>query len=268
VREYDPGNPTLVVDAQKLQQVVLNLINNSYDAIQEKQGGGGTIWVRTLGREPSVVITIEDDGTGFSELERVFDPFYTTKEIGKGTGLGLSVCYGLIHEHGGKIQAENWELGARIRIELPCGEPVATPLPAAAPAGQARSAKPIRALIVDDEPMITRLQTSILDSLGIECTAVSSGDDALAFLEKNQPDIVISDVRMPGVVDGIGLYHWLLEHHPNLQERFLFITGDSVALSSDAVGIPPDVPCLEKPFLPADYAATVLSLLDLAEDDR
>ena len=67
-----------------------------------------------------VVLSFDDNGPGFGEVNRVFDPFYTTKPVGKGTGLGLSICYGIVKEHGGEIHAENLDPGgARIVLELP-----------------------------------------------------------------------------------------------------------------------------------------------------
>ena len=79
-------------------------------------------------KDEFVLIDIEDNGHGIAEIAHVFDPFYTTKEVGKGTGLGLSACYGIVHEHGGDITAENLaEGGARIRIKLPTADDVALP---------------------------------------------------------------------------------------------------------------------------------------------
>src|SRR5215468_6092230 len=78
------------------------------------------IEIRAVRREDRVVIWFEDNGPGFTEINRVFDPFYTTKPVGKGTGLGLSICYGIVKEHGGEIQAANRDPGgARITMELP-----------------------------------------------------------------------------------------------------------------------------------------------------
>jgi signal transduction histidine kinase len=96
----------------------LNLLNNSIDALE----GNSQKRIRieascTNGR---VTLCFDDNGYGFADLNRVFDPFYTTKPVGKGTGLGLSICYGIVKEHGGEIHAENLEPhGARISLELP-----------------------------------------------------------------------------------------------------------------------------------------------------
>jgi two-component system NtrC family sensor kinase len=100
---YDPHLPSVFGDAQQLQQVFLNLLNNAYDAIEES-GRRGKIHLQTRQLGDSVEVTIRDNGTGIVDVERIFDPFYTTKQPGKGTGLGLSICYGIVRAHGGEIQ--------------------------------------------------------------------------------------------------------------------------------------------------------------------
>src|SRR5262245_50474973 len=118
VREFDPGNPEFCADKNSVQQVLLNLINNAYDAIRDTDRPG-TILVRTEAAVDGVKFEILDDGTGLSSPQRIFEPFYTTKEVGRGTGLGLSVCYGIVKEHDGEITAGNWERGARFTVTLP-----------------------------------------------------------------------------------------------------------------------------------------------------
>jgi two-component system, NtrC family, sensor kinase len=104
--EYDDRIPTVVGDAQQLQQVFLNLLNNAYDAIEES-GRRGKIQLTTAFVGEFVEIKVIDNGIGIGEVERIFDPFYTTKQTGKGTGLGLSICYGIVRAHGGEIQCWN-----------------------------------------------------------------------------------------------------------------------------------------------------------------
>lgn len=110
VEQFDEDLPAVMGDSQQLQQVFLNILNNAYDAIQEA-GRRGRIAIRTRRRENSIEITMSDNGTGINEPERIFDPFYTTKQTGKGTGLGLSICYGIVRAHGGEIQCWNNETG-------------------------------------------------------------------------------------------------------------------------------------------------------------
>ncbi|HKU21162.1 MAG TPA: histidine kinase dimerization/phospho-acceptor domain-containing protein [Terriglobales bacterium] len=113
----DPTLPRIVGDEGQMKQVFVNLMGNALDAIDgmtERR-----ISIEMFARHSHVVIRFADSGKGFSDLNRAFDPFYTTKPVGKGPGLGLSICYGLIKEHGGEIRAENLQPGAVVIIELP-----------------------------------------------------------------------------------------------------------------------------------------------------
>lgn len=98
--------PRIFGDAHQLQQVFLNILNNAYDAVRESERAG-RIEIATQERDNAVEITIRDNGVGISDAARIFEPFYTTKEVGKGTGLGLSICYGIVREHGGEVICEN-----------------------------------------------------------------------------------------------------------------------------------------------------------------
>jgi two-component system NtrC family sensor kinase len=114
--------PEIVGDPHQLQQVFLNILNNAYDAIRET-GEPGMIELETAIRDGAAEISFRDSGAGIREPQRIFDPFYTTKELGKGTGLGLSICYGIVREHGGEITAANRSDGRgavfTVRIPLP-----------------------------------------------------------------------------------------------------------------------------------------------------
>jgi two-component system, NtrC family, sensor kinase len=114
-----PDLPSVHVSLTEIQQVLMNLINNSLDAID---GRGGLVQVNTMVRDNHLVIEVSDDGPGIPEtnLQRIFDPFFTTKPVGKGTGLGLSICYGIITKMGGKISVSSAvEMGTTFRIQLP-----------------------------------------------------------------------------------------------------------------------------------------------------
>jgi two-component system NtrC family sensor kinase len=124
--KYDEALAPLVGDTHQLQQVFLNVLNNAYDAVRET-GRQGRIEVSTSSRDGHVEIIFADNGPGIRYPERIFDPFYTTKEVGKGTGLGLSICYGIIREHGGEILASNRtdDTGAIFTLRLPIQEQLA-----------------------------------------------------------------------------------------------------------------------------------------------
>jgi signal transduction histidine kinase len=104
--EFDEKLAPALGDSQQLQQVFLNILNNAYDAVQDA-GQRGQITIRTRQRGESIEVAVIDNGTGISNPERIFDPFYTTKQAGKGTGLGLSICYGIVRAHGGEILCWN-----------------------------------------------------------------------------------------------------------------------------------------------------------------
>ena len=123
VEEFDESLAPALGDAQQLQQVFLNILNNAYDAVQET-GQRGKIIIRTARRGESIEIGVTDNGTGIADPQRIFDPFYTTKQAGKGTGLGLSICYGIVRAHGGEIQC--WNNGATGGSTFVVRIPVAT----------------------------------------------------------------------------------------------------------------------------------------------
>jgi PAS domain S-box-containing protein len=106
VEEFDEKLSPALGDSQQLQQVFLNILNNAYDAVQEA-GQRGRIVIRTRQRGESIEVGVTDNGTGIADPEHIFDPFYTTKQVGKGTGLGLSICYGIVRAHGGEILCWN-----------------------------------------------------------------------------------------------------------------------------------------------------------------
>jgi len=116
----DPHLPDVIGDAHQLQQVFLNILNNACDAVRET-GRRGRIVVATEKVAGSVELRFSDNGTGVVNPERIFDPFYTTKDVGKGTGLGLSICYGIVREHGGEILCFNNQdsPGATFCVRLP-----------------------------------------------------------------------------------------------------------------------------------------------------
>jgi signal transduction histidine kinase len=110
--------PEIRGDANQILQVFFNLISNAVDAIEEV--GRGKLIIRASHKDARVVIEFSDTGPGIKTPHQVFDPFFTTKPVGKGTGLGLSICYGIVQEHGGRIECFNRpEGGATFLVEFP-----------------------------------------------------------------------------------------------------------------------------------------------------
>jgi signal transduction histidine kinase len=260
IREFDPANATFCADPNKIVQVVLNLLNNAHDAIREA-GASGKIWIRTASDDDQVRLEFLDNGTGLREPERVFDPFYTTKEVGQGTGLGLSVCYGIVEEHQGSIRAENWEQGAHFTILLPKGNATVVMKPIEKEKAMEHIPRKYKALVVDDEETLVNLQTSFLADLGVEAAGANSGAEAIVYLQSNQVDLVISDVRMPGTVDGIQLYEWVERNRPNLLRQFLFVSGDMIGINVSEFFLKSTAPRIQKPFMWDDYSRLVQQML-------
>lgn len=130
IERYADELPLTVGDPHELQQVFLNILNNAYDAVQEVRRPG-KIEIATCRNNGHVEVRFSDNGPGILHPERIFDPFYTTKDVGKGTGLGLSICYGIIRAHRGEIVAQNnpGGLGCTFRVRLPAAAGHAAPQP-------------------------------------------------------------------------------------------------------------------------------------------
>ena len=139
--EIDEALPPAAIGEDELKQVLLNILNNSIDAVSESVHRD--IDIRASHHDGRILIQFDDSGPGFADLNRAFDPFYTTKPVGKGTGLGLSICYGIVHECTGEITlTNNQPYGARVAIDLPAAAPQTTIAPPTA-AQQIQAAQPI-----------------------------------------------------------------------------------------------------------------------------
>src|SRR5258706_3430222 len=126
IEDFEEKLAAALGDSQQLQQVFLNILNNAYDAVQDA-GQRGRIKIHTRRQAEMIEVAITDNGTGIIDPQRIFDPFYTTKQVGKGTGLGLSICYGIVRAHGGEIQCSNNTdgVGSTFSIRIPvAAEPI------------------------------------------------------------------------------------------------------------------------------------------------
>jgi PAS domain S-box-containing protein len=137
VEDFEEALAAALGDSQQLQQVFLNILNNAYDAVQEA-GQRGRIKIHTRRQAEMIEVAISDNGTGIVDAQRIFDPFYTTKQVGKGTGLGLSICYGIVRAHGGEIQCWNNEgdAGSTFVVRIPVATEAALAAAATKEAGR------------------------------------------------------------------------------------------------------------------------------------
>ncbi len=281
VTDFDPALPHTIADPHQLQQVFLNLINNAHQAMMER-GGNGTLTLRTSAvrratdggdDEPRVLVTVSDTGVGIPprNLNRIFDPFYTTKPVGQGTGLGLSICFGIIQEHGGRIWAESeLDVGTTLYVELaPASEHTAEmePVDAVATAVEPEPAGGAAILVVDDEEAVGTLLARLLSDLGHRPTIVQSGDDALAAIADQPFDLILTDVKMPGMT-GFELYQQIKRRDADLAGRIVFVTGDTITASTQARIAQTGNPYLAKPFAVDRLEALVNTCLARHTDAR
>lgn len=243
----------VLVSAQQMQQVLLNLINNAEQAIEQKNSQG-TIRVEAGRTEDNAFISVTDNGHGIPPdvMPYIFDPFFSTKGLGEGTGLGLSIAHTLIENHGGQISAKSEFGKTTFTIKLPLVHHpekqknirLTDVLPPPVPA---RSKQRGRVLVVDDEEAIVNALCEFLELQNIATHHARDGAEALTLLSQNRYDAVISDIRMPGI-DGPQLYEKVTSQEAGYRHRFLFMSGDLVRESTQTFVSSLNCACLAKPF--------------------
>jgi|GEM_PF-1243799 len=218
--------PPTVGDTVQLQQVFVNIITNAQDAMKSQKKK--ILSVKSSISGGTIVITFSDTGPGIDRRIRkqIFDPFFTTKETGMGTGLGLSIAYGIINEHGGKIEAENNDAGgAVLTVELPVVRPEAKPTPRSGSyVGTLRHAS---ILVVEPDKHLRSLLEESLNDAGYRVTATGDGQKAKELLKKDSFDTVVSAMKVPGM-SGQELYEFLNTHDAATARRMVFITADII----------------------------------------
>jgi len=249
--------PETTGDALQLQSVFLNLINNAHDAIKSRKSKG-RITVKSYHQDNTIFIEFFDNGPGIpaQNQNKIFDPFFTSKEVGKGTGLGLSLCYGIIKEHDGEISLDTtYKEGAKFIVSLPVHS-VRTR--SSVPLDKTDVQEKARVLIIEDESEMAEMQQMIFSSRSdnfIIDIAVN-GSDGLDLLDQNDYDLIICDIKMPGRYDGLAVYQNLKERNPLQADQIIFITGD---VSPDTIRFleSHNLPFLRKPFAISDFLSAV-----------
>jgi PAS domain S-box-containing protein len=241
--------PPVDGDRDQLHQVLVNLIINAQQAMEDGEMFDKTLTIRTsVDQAGKVLVDLADTGAGIPEKARarIFEPFYTTK-LGSGTGLGLAFSQGIIEAHGGSLTLEPSRRGAAFRISLPPAPFGAELL--AVPIEPARQAPPNggRALIVEDEPDVADTLSELLEREGFKVTHAGDGAAALMALDREDFDLIVSDLRMPGV-SGPDLHERLAETKPHLLAKMGFVTGDTLGTSMNNFLRGCGRPVLEKPF--------------------
>jgi PAS domain S-box-containing protein len=226
-----PDVPTVYGEEGRLSQVFLNLVVNA------AQAGAEAIQVRARPQAGAVSIQVIDDGPGMPKdvADRVFEPFYTTKDPGRGTGLGLSISREILVGYGGEIEVRSEPgRGTTFELTLPVAlEDVSHALEDAPTVVVEPRAERRRVLLVDDERPLVEAYGKLLEK-HYEVVTATNGEDALARL--NEPglfDAVICDLVMPGL-SGMGIHAWLEVNRPELVDRLIWMTGGAVGADARA----------------------------------
>jgi CheY-like chemotaxis protein/two-component sensor histidine kinase len=263
----------VMADPVQIHQIAMNLITNAYHATEDN-GGQITISLAELKLSKKdttgapllpgryAVLTVSDTGNGIDPavMNRIFEPYFTTKPKGKGTGLGLSMIYGIVKEHGGHVEVSSQlGKGSQFIVYLPLMD---------IPSEKKRDVIPDeitggneRILLVDDEEVVAKLEALILKSLGYDVTMYTSSTDALAAFrsDPNRFDLVISDMTMPNMT-GDKLAVELLSIRPGLP--IIICTGFSEKMNmekADTIGIKG---LLFKPALKTEMAKKIREVID------
>ncbi len=226
----------LEADSTQLHQVLLNLCVNSRDAMRD----GGSLSLSaanfdvdenyaatTVGLQagPYVVLEVADTGSGIPPeiIEKIYDPFFTTKEVGKGTGLGLSTVLGIVRSHGGVLKVQSTPQGTTFRVFLPASGQNAEALTAAAGASLPQGRGEI-ILVVDDESAVRDIAETVLRNHGYDVLLAEDGPAALSIFAARGAEIalVLTDLAMP-VMDGVSLARTLRKMEPDV--RIVISTG-------------------------------------------
>jgi PAS domain S-box-containing protein len=234
----------ITVDTAEFETALVNLAINARDAMP--QGGSVTLQAKNVfidddeRKGDHVAIKVKDTGVGIPPdvLAKIFDPFFTTKPIGKGTGLGLSQVHGFAHQAGGTIAVES-ELGSGTCFT------VCLPRSVSLLSRQEKIANAVGGgivLLVEDNPDVATASTGLLEQLGYSVRWVSDADAALKEIELDDVDLVLSDIVMPGKLDGLGLARTIKERRPRLP--ILLASGYSEAAQNARA----EFPILRKPY--------------------
>ncbi len=262
--------PAIQADPAGLEQVLLNLATNARDAMPTGGKLRLTAELRAMSQAdvdrldwgkpgPCVCITMADDGEGMdaTTLEKIYDPFFTTKPVGSGTGLGMSIVYGVMQQHGAHIRVTS-EVGKGTTVELRFPPaPADTPLDDPADAGEIRGGSET-ILLVEDNEGVRAAARRILERQGYRVLSATTGEDALQLYQVHADEIalVLADVVMPRM-GGIELVAALRRQG---SRAGMLLTSGYTPRAADAAAM--EVPLLAKPWTPAQLARRVRETLD------
>jgi CheY-like chemotaxis protein len=270
-----PGLPGAQSDSVMIEQILMNLAVNARDAMA--RGGRLVIGTGVMELTPAeaqqhpqvqpgefVFLSVADTGCGIEPaiVNRIFDPFFTTKEPGKGTGLGLTTVYSIVQQHKGWLEVQS-ELGRGTTFKMffpAAAKSLSTTTAPAAPVEAARGTETI--LVVEDEAVVRELAVEILQVHGYKVLTAESGVKALEVWAKHEREInlLLTDMVMPGGINGAELADRLLEKNPELS--VIYSSGYSPGIAGKDLTVMTAFNFLPKPYRPARLASLVRECLD------
>ncbi len=270
-----PDCGLILADSTQLHQIGMNLITNAYHAVQDKRGKINVevkeieikkgINNKSLRPGKYATLTVTDNGVGIPKenLDKILEPYFTTKEQGKGTGLGLSVVYGIVKEHKGEIKVMS-EPGKSTSFQIYLPVIVSPVAKATAPDSSLLPTGTEHILLVDDELPITKLEIQMLERLGYKVDPHTSSPDALEAFKKNPDkyDLIISDMSMPKMT-GKDLSEELLKIRPDIP--IIICTGFSERFNKEQAQEMGIRGYLIKPVVMADMAKEIRRVLDASK---
>ncbi|HLQ89727.1 MAG TPA: PAS domain S-box protein [Xanthobacteraceae bacterium] len=277
-QRLQPSAWPALIDSPQLVTAILNLGVNAHDAMPN--GGKLTLETANVFLDESyaatnidvrsgeyVMIAVSDTGVGIPEAirERVFEPFFSTKETGKGTGLGLSMVYGFVKQSGGhvKIYSEVGH-GTSIKLYLPRSATSAA-LPPIQELSRRLEGGRETVLIVEDDRMVLDFVTAQIEGLGYTTLSVANAAEALALIDDGVKfDLLFTDVMMPGLMNGRQLAEDAAKRHSPL--RVLFTSGYTENAMIHHGRLEPGVHLLAKPYRRSELARMIRVALDTGSE--
>jgi CheY-like chemotaxis protein len=266
--EIEPDLPAIEAEQGQVEQVLVNLIVNSRDAID----GFGNVKIRIMaGGGPSddeqgeqyVHLFVQDDGEGMEKetQARMFEPYFSTKPSDKGTGLGLSIVYGILQQSGGHVQVESAPgEGTTMKLFFPASDNVPVNLEPEKEVDLELQGKK-RILLVEDEDVVRSLASATLQYAGYEVIEASDGADAVEIFtgHSGEFDLVVTDVVMPKM-GGREFMQTVASSHPEM--KVLYMSGHIADEELQNEIVRDGVPFLSKPFKPSELTKKILEVLD------
>ncbi len=276
-----PGLWRCEVDPGQVEQAILNLAINARDAMPK--GGKLTIEMANARLDDDyaaaqgevapgnyVMLAVSDSGCGMSPQvkERIFEPFYTTKDVGKGTGLGLSMVFGFVKQSGGHITVYSEEgIGTAFKLYFPKADAARPDQASCRPESMDTASPGESVLVVEDQDRLRELVERMLVSLGYRVVAASSASAALALVSAQDPpcDLMLTDVILPGGMNGRELADAAEQVQPGL--KILYMSGYTDNAIAHHGRLDADAQLLRKPFTRRDLARKIRQALDSAPSE-